>query len=91
MLEGWTREIRRRAETFVEPDGTPTPAAFALVGNAMELLGSCGRAALAQEYEGTVQSLTNACCMSVSNAYSINPSSARRHLLNRAWNSQGSH
>ncbi len=69
MLDGWTREIHRRAENLVEPDGSPTPAAFALIQDAIDLLTSCGQKALGQEYEGTLNCLTRACCKAVSKAY----------------------
>lgn len=60
LLEGWVREVTRRAPLLREKDGNWTPLAGALIADVKDMLQSIGDRAAAAEMSATLATLNEA-------------------------------
>ena len=68
ILEGWSYEVRRRAQSLVDEQGAPTALAFSAIEEVAAVLHDCGTDVYEREWPATFHVLTHACCVAISHA-----------------------
>ena len=78
LLEGWAREVARRAPLLREKDGNWTPLAGALIADVKDMLQSIGDRAEAAEMSATLATLNEAQMQAMATA-------VERRLAPKQW------
>lgn len=78
LLEGWVREVARRAPLLREKDGNWTPLAGALIADVKDMLQSIGDRAAAAEMSATLVTLNEAQMQAMAKA-------VERRLAPKQW------
>lgn len=68
ILDGWSREVWRRALALLDEDGRPTALAFDVIEEVRNLLRDCGPETYEREWPTTCEVLTRTYCVAVSRA-----------------------
>ena len=78
LLEGWVREVARRAPLLREKDGNWTPTSAALIADVQAMLQSIGDRAAAEEMSATLATLNEAQMQAMAKA-------VERRLAPKKW------